>query len=361
MEPQATPALESVYAFLRTDEWKILINVFQHYYRTNNKRNIRTAAPFWTRKRKAEASQTHMAWEYIIAELDGIRQAMWDLPGLINRPSNHTHYMIRLECHRICQNIVRIVNNYATMALTEAFTTYMRQQQYDIVKMKYFRAHPTQIWRGWYVKCGKLFGGVQDIPLLSFLHRVHDVFLIPEDPEVYEDRYPHRCTWPDTAAVPDKFIYWVRTHIPARQIINPDGISVAAIPVPRDDICPEKPVEEDSSASDDDRKADSDSGDSVVRGSMRTVRIGHDSDDDDGVVAGSRRDVSLNRPSVHPEPESDHDDGGVAGSRHDVYESDGDDVRYPDLNAGFWGGHDSDTSEARLTTMLHDLNQLSLS
>ncbi len=331
----------------------MLIKVFEHHLRS--KRNVKTAVDFWTRQRKADKDnwdRTFGAWEDIISALDAIRQAMSDLPDVIDRPSAYKDYMIRMNCNRICQNIVRIVNNYT--AMKEEFTTYMTNNQYDTVKMKFFKAHATQPWGGFYVKCGRLFGGAENLPLLSFLHRVHDVFLIPQDPEVYEDRWPHRCTWPDTAAVPTTFIYKelnteTSTQRPKTMkgviVTMPDGSRQVGhviagegpiVTIKIDAPLPQTRIEDDSSADEADREYSRD--EQFVRDSMRTVRIGPDRDDDEGVVAGSH--IPRLHHSVHTTPESD-DDGG-----EDV-----------DLNAGFW----SDRSDAHLTTMLHDLKQLSFS
>jgi hypothetical protein len=293
------PTLESVFAFLRTDEWKVLVKVFEYHVRGANKKNIRAAAPFWTDQRILLAGNTHAAWETIIAAFDSIRQCMWDLQEYI---ASRNHYYIRSKCDHISQNIVMIVNDYA--AMHEGFTTYLQHKKYDTVKMKYFKQGPNGLWGGVHVKCGKLFGDAQELPLLSFLHRIHDVFVLPPDPDAegYHNNYPHRCTWPDTAAIPDNFRY--RQRVIPIQIDNPDGTPVVAVPVPIDDGLVEHGMRSDSSG---------DERDDEMRTAWRHMRIGNDSDEE------------------------------------------------IEFHQSMFGESDSDSSHAQLTTMLHDLNQLSVS
>ena len=313
MEPLPAPeppTLESVFAFLHTNEWKVLVKVFEYYIREANKTNIRRAAPFWTAQRKLDAEGTHYAWEQIIAKLDSIRQAMWDIEESIanqSRNLSRSHYLIRTKCDSISETIVTIVYDFA--AMHEGFTRYLHDKKYDTVKMKYFRQGLNGLWGGVHVKCGKLFGGVQNLHLLSFLHRIYEVFLLPPDPdpEGYHNSYPHRCTWPDIAALPDNFKH--RERPGARLIENPDGSHTVAMPVQRDDRLEEHSMRSDSSG---DERDDSDD-DDVVRSSVRNIRIGPDSDDD----------IDYHRP--------------------------------------MFGADDSDRSDARLTTLLHDLKQLSVS
>ena len=278
------PTLESAYAFLRTDEWNVLVKVFQYYCRDANKTNIRKAAPYWTAQRKLDAEGTHYAWEQVIAKLDSIRQAMSDLPEHI---ASKNHYSIRTKCDSISETIVTIVYDFAAMHAD--FTSYLRDNKYDTVKMKYFRQGPNGLWGGVHVKCGKLFGGVQNLHLLSFLHRIYEVFLLGKDPDPdgYFNRYPRRrCTWPDYAAIPANFRY--REEPTPTIVTNPDGTRVVAMPVQRDDRLEEHSMRSDSSGDERDERDDSD--DEVVRGSMSTWHFGHDSDgEDDRVVAGSRR------------------------------------------------------------------------
>ena len=276
--------LESVFPFLRTNEWKLLVKIFEYYVRDANKTNIRKAAPFWTEQRILHAGDTHYAWEQIIAKLDTIKEAMSDLPGYI---TSQNHYYIRSRCDCISETIVTIVHDYTYMH--EGFTRYLHDQGYMTVKMKYFRQGPNGLWGGVHVKCGKLFGGVQDLHLLSFLHRIYEVFLLPPDPdpEGYFNRYPRlRCTWPEIATIPENFRYRERPN--AMLIQNPDGTPSVAMPVQRDDRLEEHSMQSDSSG--DERDDDDD----VVTSSMSTWHIGHDSDDEyDPVVAGSRRVIRL--------------------------------------------------------------------
>ena len=168
------------------------------------------------------------------------------------------------------------------------------------------------------MKCGKLFGGVQNLHLLSFLHRIYEVFLLgPDpDPEGYFNRYPRRgCTWPDTAAIPANFRYRGPEGL---LIVNPDGSHMTATPsassLQGDYTLEEHGMRSDSSGDErGERDGSDDSDDDVVSSSMRTIRIGPDSDDD------------------------------IA------------------LHAPMYGAHGGDRSDARLTTMLHDLKQLSVS
>jgi hypothetical protein len=245
----------------------VLVKVFEYYVRDANEKNIRKAAPFWTDQRILHAQGTHYAWEQVIAELDSIKQAMWDLPEFI---ASQNHYSIRSKCNCISETIVMIVNNFT--AMHEGFTRYLHDKKYDTVKMKYFRQGSNGLWGGVHVKCGKLFGGIQELPLLSFLHRIHDVFLLPRDPKPYPDgyhnSYPHRCTWPDIAAIPDNFRYRERPR--AMLITNPDGVPVVGMPVPRDDRLEEHSMRSDSSG---DEREDSDD---ELRGSIRTWNFGHD-------------------------------------------------------------------------------------
>jgi hypothetical protein len=130
-----------------------------------------------------------------------------------------------------------------------------------------------------------------------------------------------------------------------------------------DDSLVEHGMQSDSSGEGRHDHSDDDSVVRDVRDSVRTWHFGNDSqhsdDELDPVVEDAHRIVTLNRPI---EPESDDDDGGVAGSRREISESDEDDVRYPDLNAPMFGWPKKGAgTDARLTTMLHDLNQLSLS
>ena len=234
---------------------------------------------------------------------------MWDIQGYIANPtSRHIPSLIRTKCDSISETIVTIVYNFAD--LHEDFTRYLRDNKYDTVKMKYFRQGPNGLSGGVHVKCGKLFGGVQNLHLLSFLHRIYDVFLLgPDpDPEGYFNRWPRRrCTWPDTAAIPANFRY--REEPTPMIVTNPDGTPVMAMPVQRDDRLEEHSMQSDSSG---DERDDSDD-DDVVRSSVRNIRIGPDSDDD----------IDYHRP--------------------------------------MFGADDSDRSDARLTTLLHDLKQLSVS
>jgi hypothetical protein len=244
MESEPTPAhqtLESVFAFLRTDEWKVLVQVFEHYVRDANKKNIRAAVPFWTHQRKRDAPETHSAWKDIIAKLDSIKEAMRDLPDFITRKD---HYYIRRRCDRICQNIVMIVNDYA--AMYEGFTRYLQDKKYDTVKLH----------------------------LLSFLHKIHDVFLLPREPKPppdgYHNRAPYLCTWPDISAIPHNFKY--RERPGALLIQGPDGGHSVAMPVQRDDRLEEHSMRSDSSGD------EGDDSDDDMHASMRTWNFGHDSD-----------------------------------------------------------------------------------
>ena len=375
METQATPPLESEFAFLQTNEWKVLVTVFEYYTREANKTNIRKAAPFWTEQRKLEYADTHYAWEEIIAKLDGIRNAMWEIQGYIAKPTRHSPSLMRTNCDAISETIVTIVHSFAF--LHADFTRYLHDNKYDTVKMKYFKQGSNGLWGGVHVKCGKLFGGVQDLPLLRFLHRIYEVFLLPKDPdpEGYFNRWPRRlCTWPEIATIPHYFRYKepapIQENVTYREeprpmpIVNPDGTHVWAKPVPRDGPLEEHGMRSDSSGDERDERDDSAGVVRDVRDSVRTWNFGHDSDDElDPVVEDAHRVIRLNRPIPRPEPDSD-DDGVVAGSHRAVHTtpgSDDDDVAYPDLNAGFWDDEHSVRSNAHLTTMLHDLNQLSLS
>jgi hypothetical protein len=313
MEPQPTPeppTLESVFEFLHTNEWKVLVKVFEYYVRDANKTNIRKAAPYWTTQRKRDAEGTHYAWEQVIAKLDSIRQAMSDLPEHI---ASQSHYSIRTKCDSISETIVTIVYDFAAMHAD--FTRYLYDKNYDTVKMKYFRQGPNGLWGGVHVKCGKLFGGVQNLRLLSFLHRIYDVFLLGPDPDPdgYFNRYPRRrCTWPDYAAIPANFRYRGPEGL---LIVNPDGSHMTATPsapsLQGDYTLEEHGMQSDSSGDERDERDDSD--DDVVSSSMRTIRIGPDSDED------------------------------------------------VDLEAPMFGGRGSDSQGAHLTTMLHALKQLSVS
>ena len=291
MEPgqvSESMSLESVFPFLHTNEWKVLVEIFEYYVRDANKTNIRKAARFWTEQRRLQHEGAHYAWEEIITKLDGIRQAMWDIQGYIANPtSRHIPSLMRTKCDAISETIVTIVHDYTYMH--EGFTRYLHDQGYMTVKMKYFRQGPNGLWGGVHVKCGKLFGGVQDLHLLSFLHRIYEVFLLPPDPdpEGYFNRYPRlRCTWPEIATIPENFRYRERPN--AMLIQNPDGTPSVAMPVQRDDRLEEHSMQSDSSG--DERDDDDD----VVTSSMSTWHIGHDSDDEyDPVVAGSRRVIRL--------------------------------------------------------------------
>ena len=288
MEPgqvSESMSLESVFPFLCNDEWKVLVKVFEYYIREANKTNIRKAARFWTEQRKLQHEGAHYAWEEIIAKLDGIRQAMRDIQEYTGRHRSHrlSPSIIRTKCDAISETIVTIVYSFTEMH--EGFVRYLHDNGYMTVKMKYFRQGPNGLWGGVHVKCGKLFGGAQDIHLLSFLHRIYEVFLLPPDPdpEGYFNRYPRRrCTWPEIATIPENFRYRERPN--AMLIQNPDGTPSVAMPVQRDDRLEEHSMRSDSSG--DERDDDDDD----VTSYMSTWRFGHDSDDEyDPVVAGSRR------------------------------------------------------------------------
>ena len=295
------PTLQSVFAFLRTDEWKVLVDVFEYNINDRRNKNLQKATPFWTRQRKLDARETHEAWESILEQLQNIKQAMRDLPEWITMQN---HHMIRTKCINITETIAVIVNYFGYMDAT--FTRYLHNKEYDTVKMKYFRQGPNGLWGGVHVKCGRLFGGVQSLHLLSFLHRIYEVFVVPPDPD--PEAYPPRwVTWPNTAAIPANFTYRERPR--PMLIQNPDGVPTVAIPVPIDDSLEEHSMRSDSSG--DERDDDSDS-DSVVRDSVRTFHIGPDRDDD----------INFERPIVD---------------------------------------YNSDGSAAHLTTMLRDLQQLSVS
>jgi hypothetical protein len=269
MESEPTPAhqtLEIVFPFLRNNEWEVLVKVLKYYVRGANTKNIRNAAPFWTDQWILREQNTHYAWEQIIAKLDTIKEAMSELPGYI---TSQNHYLIRSKCDCISETIVTIVYDFTEMH--EGFIRYLHDKGYMTVKMKYFRQGPNGLWGGVHVKCGKLFGGVQDLHLLSFLHRIYEVFLLPPDPD--PDAYPRRrCTWPDTATIPANFRY--RERPSAMLIQNPDGTPSVAMPVPRDDRLDEHSMRSDSSG---DEREDSDD---ELRGSVRTWHFGHDSPDD---------------------------------------------------------------------------------
>jgi hypothetical protein len=331
MDSTPTPqpqTLQSVYAFLRTDEWKVLVDVFEYNISDRRKKNLQKAAPFWTSLRKRNAPQTHEAWESILEQLQNIKQAMRDLPQWIDRQD---HDMIRSECDSITETIAVMVNYFEYM--DASFTKYLQNKQHDTVKMKYFRQGDNGLWGGKIVKCGRLFGGVQSLHWLSFLHRIYEVFKMPPNPDAH---YPPRWVyWPAAAEIPDNFRY--KALNTGLLIVMPDGSHQLAGPVQTNDPLEEHSLASDSSADDEDRKYDSD--ERVVRDSMRTFRIGPDSDDDD-VVAGSRRDVPLNRYVVDPAPESDADSDDSV-----------------DLEAPMFAWKQN----AHLTTMLHDLKQLSVS
>jgi hypothetical protein len=282
-----TQTLEITYAFLRTDEWKVLVDVLEYNIRDGRKKNLQKAAPFWTmrtERQKLLLQHTHEYWKAIMEQLKNITEAMRDLPEYIHSRNN---YYIRSKCNRITETIVLIVQDFEGMDAT--FTRYLHDNQYDTVKMKYSRQGPNGLWGGVHVKCGKLFGDVQSLHLLSFLHRIYEVFLLPWDQalEPYPPRRLH--TWPAIAAIPDNFKYRERPR--ARLIQGPDGGHSVAMPVQRDDRLEEHSMRSDSSGN------EKDDNDDDVRGSMRTWRIGNDSDDEgDSVVAGSRRTVRINRP-----------------------------------------------------------------
>jgi hypothetical protein len=271
-----TQTLENTYAFLRTDEWKVLMKIFEHYIRDKNKKNIKRADPYWTDRQLIRFHTTHLAWTDIISELESIKQTMWDLPEYI---ASQDHYYIRINCEHIRETIVLIVNKFAEMKAE--FTNYLQDNEYITVKMKYFRQGPNGLWGGVHVKCGKLFGGVQSLHLLSFLRRIYEVFVVPPDPD--PDAYPPRwVTWPDISAIPDNFKY--RERPGALLIQGPHGGHSVAMPVQRDDRLEEHSMRSDSSG---DERDDSDDD---MHASMRTWNFGHDSDDErDAVVRDSHR------------------------------------------------------------------------
>jgi len=214
--------------------------------------------------------------------LQRITEAMRELPEYIARQH---HYYIRARCDCITETIVLIVQDFE--AMNAKFTKYLHDNEYDTVKMKSFRQGPNGYSGGKCVKYGTLFGGVQSLHLLSFLHRIYEVFLLPPDPD--PDAYPPRRlhTWPAIAAIPEKFRYRERPR--AMLIQSPGEAPALAMPVQRDDRLEEHSMRSDSSG---DERDDSDD---VVRDAMRTLRIGNDRDERDPVVAGSRRTVRINR------------------------------------------------------------------
>jgi hypothetical protein len=253
------PTLQSVFAFLRTDEWKVLVDVFEYNMNDRRKKNLKKAAPFWTSQMKRDAQATHEAWESILEQLQNIKQAMRDLPEWITMQN---HHMIRTKCINIRETIAEIVDYFGYM--DASFTTYLHNKEYDTVKMKYSRQGPNGLWGGVHVKCGKLFGGVQSLHLLSFLHRIYEVFVVPPDPDP-EAYPPRRVTWPNTASIPENFRYRVRESIPARLVANPSGktpsgayeweINAVAIPMPIDNRLEEHSMQSDSSG---DERSDDD-------------------------------------------------------------------------------------------------------
>ncbi len=288
---------------------------------------------------------------------------MRELPEYIASQREHIdserYDHIRAKCDGITETIVLIVQDFKNM--DAKFTKYLRDKQYDTVKMKSFRQGPNGYSGGKFVKYGTLFGGVQSLSLWSFLHRIYDVFLVPWDEAI--THYPPRrlYEWPDAAAIPENFRYRVRERLPTRQVENPSGenqwkVTQVAVPLRRDDLLEEHGQRSDSSG--EERHDHRDVRD--VRDSVRTWHFGNDrqdSDDElDPVVEAAHRIVTLNRPITPP---SDDDDV-VAGSRRVVTESDEDGHSDVDLNEPFWP-EEGVRTDARLTTMLHDLKQLSLS
>jgi len=53
-----TQTLENTYAFLRTDEWKVLVDILEYNIRDERKKNLQKAAPFWTAHRASEITVT---------------------------------------------------------------------------------------------------------------------------------------------------------------------------------------------------------------------------------------------------------------------------------------------------------------
>jgi hypothetical protein len=287
------PTLESVYAFLRTDEWNLLVNVLEYNIRDGRKKNLKKAIKFWNMCPEHVAIRlvhTKMNWEAIMDRLKNITEAMRELPEYID---SQRHYYIRSKCNSITETIVRIVQDFEAMDAN--FTKYLRDNEYDTVKMKYFRQGPNGYSRGKCVKYGTLFGGVQSLHLLSFLHRIYEVFLLPPDPD--PDAYPplRLHTWPAIAAIPEKFKYTERERPRALLIQGPDGEHTVAMPVQRDDRLEEHSMRSDSSG---DEHDDSDHSDDVVRDAVRTWRIGNDSDDERDPIdrATDGRVVRLNSP-----------------------------------------------------------------
>jgi hypothetical protein len=323
METQATPqpatqppTLESVFAFLRTDEWKVLVDVLEYNIRDGRKKNLQKAAPFWTMCPPRQAillEHTKMEWQSTIQRLQNITELMRELPEYI---ASQDHYYIRAKCDGITETIVLIVNDYTSMHAK--FTKYLHDNEYDTVKMKFFRQGPNGWSGGKFVKYGQLFGGVQSLSLWSFLHRIYEVFLLPWDEAI--DQYPPRRlhTWPDAAAIPENFRYRVRERIPARHVETPIGdnqweLNAVAIPLQRDDRLEEHGMRSDSSGEERHDNIDSDGVVRDVRDSVCTWHFGNDSDHElDPVVEDAHRVVRLSGPE--PEPDSD-DDGAVAGSR----------------------------------------------
>ncbi len=92
------PTLESVYAFLRTDEWKLLVNVLEYNIRDGRKKNLKKAIKFWNMcppRQTILLEHTKMNWESTIEQLQNITEAMRELPEYI---ASQLHYYIRAKC-----------------------------------------------------------------------------------------------------------------------------------------------------------------------------------------------------------------------------------------------------------------------
>ncbi len=122
--------------------------------------------------------------------------------------ASQDHHYLRIKCEHIRETIILIVNHFTEMKAE--FTNYLQDKEYITVKMKYFRQGPNGQWRG--VKCGKLFGGVQSLHLLSFFRRIYELFVVPVDRDPGAHHIRRRYTWPEIAAIPENFKYRARQY-----------------------------------------------------------------------------------------------------------------------------------------------------
>jgi hypothetical protein len=192
--------LRLAHHFLRTNEWKYLVEVFRYHFRDGNA-NIKT----W----QAEKDNR---WDDTIETLTSVEFAML---GLENAVKVHNGAGIRAFEVSLVQLVQDALEHFHTRIRSG---NDLCRARYDSVKMEFVRD-------GALVECHRLFGGVKYVRLCVLLRRMYEVLQGDKHLSVSE-------SWPEFTKWPGSLGYQVAAQpVLMFPVLQPDGSIAAAVPL----------------------------------------------------------------------------------------------------------------------------------